>query len=246
MILITTAAYDRDLQPLTVTQLGPGMAMAAPIPLGDFVFSGVWDGGAPISVCGEIEKVPHLIKGIDDGTMVYKFQKIYQAGYQFAYLIIEDQWGEVPGGSGLTRVMSKGGKWHRYDITYSRINTFLDQLELYLGVKVRHTRTRKQTVKIMQDLYMMFQKPPSEHSSLNRFYEPPITEVRGWLDRVPSFERRVFKEIEGIGWKLSKEVEKKFPTVRQAAEARLTDWMDIPGIGVEIGSRAVQQLNGPK
>jgi ERCC4-type nuclease len=125
---------------------------------------------------------------------------------------------------------------------YHRFDGYLSELGLYLGVLVKRTQSPEETVAVIRSLWQLFQQPPSKHSSLESFYvqPPPRTDL---LFRRPTFLRRVAKEIDGVGWDKSIEVERRFRSVREMANAPKSEWLKIPGIGEKTANRAVQELS---
>lgn len=135
-------------------------------------------------------------------------------------------------------------KWYTPEPTmaYSRWDEYLSEIDILMGIPVKRSQNVKETAAIVRSLWSLFQKPPSQHSSLEVFYRQPPPRVD--LYQQPGFLRRVVKEIDGIGWDRSREVEALYRSVHTLCHATVKDWMKIPGIGKVTATRAVQQLNG--
>ena len=100
----------------------------------------------------------------------------------------------------------------------------------------------KETAAQVKALWALYQKPPSEHSSLKSIYTTPVP-GRNLLLR-PSLVRRIAKELTGIGWQRSGDVDEKFKSVREMVAATEKDWLKIPGIGKKTAKSVVSALNG--
>jgi len=248
LIYVTEQPNDADL----VKELG-SMAIAAPIPHGDIIFFGVWEDDdynvVPIRVCNERKKIGDMASCIITGRYLAQAQAAHEAGMDQLILTVE---GSIrPGINGEL----ESGRW-RYtngkakyvwesvvpDIQYSRFDQYLTEVCLYLGVMVKRSADVKETAAQVKATWLQFQKPPSSHSSLKSIYSMAIPHVE-FLNR-PSLVRRMAKEIQGIGWERSGDVDKRFKTVLEMVSASEKDWMDIPGIGKKTAGGAVSSLNG--
>ena len=58
--------------------------------------------------------------------------------------------------------------------------------------------------------------------------------------------RMVAKELPGIGWGRSQDVDKAFRSVREMVAADEKTWLGIPGIGKGIAGKVVRALRGGK
>jgi ERCC4-type nuclease len=221
MIFLTTAANDQDL-----VKHFRGMGVTAPIPYGDFIFSGVWTGGERISVCGERKHIPDLIQCINDGRHLEQIRGAREAGFRFIFLVVEDIYREDSSGGVEYR---RGQTWRTTNIECHRIDSYLFQLQYYSGITCFRTSTPRETAHLVINLHNMFQRPPEDHTSLNHIYTPPLPVVP--LDGKASLLRRVAKELPGVGWELSGRAEKEFGSVREMINADEERWENIDKIG---------------
>jgi ERCC4-type nuclease len=242
MILLTTAVNDKDL----VKPLG-GMAIRVPIKHGDMMWESCpgWHRPEAVDlsytaigkVTVERKHIPDLMDCIDDGRHLQQVRAAHEAGFHFYILVVEDTWREARDG---TVEYQRKGKWRTHgNIQFSRVDAYLNELHYLMGVHVKHTRTVKQTARVVLDLYRMFQTPPDEHSSLKKFYTPPTPTM---LMAKPSLLRRVAKELKHISWERSIEVEKEFSGVRDMVNAGAERWAKLDGFGEVIVESVQKEL----
>ena len=248
-IYITNEPNDRDL----LKQLGT-LAQSYELKCGDINFLANWIDGEQVWTWGERKKLSDLVTcALDSGRLLRQVQDAYQAGFKFLFLIIEAIYRRSPT-TGLLEVR-KGSTWVEYHINpknpktstvqYSRISGYLNQLRYYLGVQVYHTASVRETALTILDIYSMFQTPPEEHSSLKQFATTPEP-VASFLQK-PSLIRRMAKELPGIGWDRSKDIEAELVTARQLcrvlAEGDMGRLIEIEGIGKGIISKIGSELD---
>ena len=232
MIYLTTAANDKDL----LKPLGD-LAVTAPIPYGDFIFTGVTevDGQTqPVKVCGERKKMGDMVNCIDDGRHVAQMQAANEAGFDYYFLVLESVWRTDKGGQVQYR---RGRNWVPTGMHRTRLEAYLNQLHYLLGVQVKQSANVKETAAVIKGVYQFFQT--TEHSSLKKFYTSPVS---GLLLKPPSLVRRVAKELPGIGWERSLLVEETFDSVRTMVNAPLEEWLEIEGIGKGIATKVQEEL----
>ena len=232
MILLTTAANDQDL----LRYFG-GIAIAAPIPLGDFIFEGLWVGGEQIDILGERKKIPDLIQCINDGRHLNQVRGAREGGFRFIFLVVEDIYRESNDGMVEYR---RGTVWRSTNMEYHRMDSYLLQLDYYSGVSVFRSSHPKETAHRVINLYHMFQKPPESHKLLEGFYSAPAPVVP--LNGRPSLVRRVAKELPGVGWELSGRAEMEFRSVREMVNADESRWEKLDKVGPGKSKRIIESL----
>jgi len=91
----------------------------------------------------------------------------------------------------------------------------------------------------------MFQTSPEDHSSLKQFATSPEP-VASFLQK-PSLIRRIAKELPGIGWDRSKDIEAELGSARELcrvlADGDMTRLMEVEGIGKGITGRIESELD---
>jgi len=242
-LYITNEPNDKDL----VKALPDSIAYE--LKCGDINHQGYWVAGEQIWIWGERKKLSDLVTcALDSGRLLRQVQEAHQAGFKFLYLIVEATYRESPV-TGLLEVRkpirgAKGqGTWTAYHINprdsksatvpYSRIRGYLNQLRYYLGVHVYHTASVKETAATVMGIYGMFQVPPESHNTLKQFATTPEP-VASFLHK-PSLIRRMAKELPGIGWDKSHDIELELKTAKELcrvlAEGDREKLLGIPGIG---------------
>ena len=248
MIYVTEAQNDNDLANI----LG-SMAIRCPIPHGDILFFGKWEdkdcAEIVIRVLMERKKISDMANSVITGRYLSQVQAAHDTGIDHQILVVE---GDIRSGDdGLLEIPH----WRREDgktkriwepvtptIQYSRFDQYLSEIHLFTGIMVKRSADVKETAAQVKAMWLLYQKPPSEHSSLKSIYSPPVPHTE-FLAR-PSLVRRVAKELDGIGWERSGEVAKRFADIRQMVEATEKDWLSVPGIGKITAKRTVMALNG--
>lgn len=229
MIKVSDADGSRELFPL----FHDGCSLEH-LEHGDFTFYGIWEDDEVVSVCIERKRLLDLIQCMHDGRHMDQVRAAANAGFDFMFVFFEIDIGEyrIDPDRDLQWVhKGRNGQWYplKPKVDFIRTENYLNQLELYLGVRRRDTLGPMQTVASVMALHDMFQLPPSEHKSLERFrvMAPPRLDLLG----KPTLLRRVAKELPGIGWDRSQAVEDKFGSVLKMTEASVEDWESILGIG---------------
>ena len=242
ILYCTTAPNDADL----VRALGP-TALAIPVPFGDVCFFGASDTGDPLRIVVERKRISDMANSVIGGRYLYQAQRAHEAGFDVLVLIVEGQMRpspddgsvEVPGWDAATG--RKGWKQLVPAISYSRFDQYLTELDYIAGIMVKRSRDVRETAAMVKALWLNFQTPPSRHHSLRRIYTAPVDHA---LLVRPSLVRRVAKELDGIGWERSADVARRFPTVKAMADADVSDWESIPGVGKKVAMRAVSSIRG--
>ena len=239
-IFVTEAPNDRDL--LQVLQSVGMNAISAPIPHGDAVFFGVWADSTACRVCIERKQLGDMVSCILSGRYLQQAATAYDAGFEHLVLIPEGTRRRdanngllmVPHGRGWTPTVP--------EIEYDRFENYLDQLSVYGGVLVKRSRDVTETAAYIRILHSMFQSAPEDHDSLHKIYSEPYPGPVS-LFHPPSLLRRIAKELPGIGWKRSAEVEKSFGSVRDMIAADARRWTQIRGIGSKIAEGVVAAVS---
>jgi len=198
-ILIAHAPNDPFNQDL-IPWIGD-LAIPTSLPFGDLNFWGVWTDWVTTRICVERKKLLDIVDCVlNSGRHMKQVQDAHEAGFEFIYIIVEGIYRPSPA-TGLIEVR-KGKSWVPMshlsprsrpgtipDLEYSRLDSYLNQLDLYLSVRSKHSANASETARMVIDLYTLFQKPPEDHTSLRQFYTPPDA-YASFLSR-PSLIRKV-------------------------------------------------------
>lgn len=247
LFLCTTAPNDADL----VAALSPN-AETVPIPYGDCIFTGINDSGKKVHVLVERKHVGDMAQCIIGGRYMSQLQTAHAAGFDTLVLIIEDRYAmdyetgllTTPGWMAFSGKDGKGkAGWVpvKPNIAFQRFDQFLTELSLFIGVVVKHTENVKGTANVIRSLYNLVQVPPSKHTSLRTMYNHTDAQV---LLTKPSFNRRVARELDGIGWDKSGVIAASFNSVHDMCHASVKDWQKLNGIGKPLAESVSKELNG--
>lgn len=257
VIYCTDKLNDADV----VKELG-SLAVVVPVNFGDYLIFGIAENGKEdnqVRVLTERKKIHDLVSSIITGRYLSQVQAAHDAGYEIFVLIyeVEDMrpspidgnievkvWERVYNQSSKkTQLKHVWKPLSPQNISYSRFDQYLTELAFDAKIIVKRSRDYKETAAIIKAIWLNFQEPRRKHSSLQTIYtsSPPTA-----LLHKPSLLRRMSKELKGIGWERSLEVEHHFESVRAMVNADVKEWESIPNIGRITAQKAVASLNGIK
>jgi len=194
----------------------------------------VWEELRAIRVCGERKKISDLVQCITiTGRHLKQVQDAREAGFEFIFLVTEGLY--RPGENGELEVR-EGNRWVPYypAIEYYRVDSYLNELQWYMGVVVKRSSSPRETARLVLDMYRLFQEPPEQHDSLKRFYSIPAPmRYRDWKKK-PSLLRRVAKEFKLVGWERSEAIDQSFSSVAEFVNADRERLERVEGIGKGI------------
>lgn len=223
------------------------LAIRCPVPHGDVCFFGVWEddsGPVPIRVSLERKKINDLVNSITTGRYLAQAQAAYAAGFHKLVLVVEGI--ARSGRGGLVEVPHKKGWMPTIPpIPYSRFDQYLSELSLYADITVKRTQSVTETAAVIKALWALFQKPPSEHSSLKSIYSAPPPGAVEFMFK-PSLVRRVAKEFDGIGWGRAADTDKHFKSVVGMVNADVDEWEKIAGIGRKTATQVVASVRATR
>jgi ERCC4-type nuclease len=198
------------------------------------------------SVGVERKKLEDLLSSMQSGRLAGSQLIGLTNTYDVVYLIIEGLW-RVGADGRLEKLKGYKKKSWRPVVLGKRgymakeLDSFLNTLQLKVGVLVRESGTARHTAMMIRNLYGWYQK--DDHTSHLAIHKNRFRDEDVLLSR-PSLLRRVAAELDGVGWKRSLEVSKVFQSVSELSRATEKDWLAIPGIGKTIAKRVVAEIQG--
>lgn len=177
--------------------------------------------------------------------------------YHFTFLLIEGLVRVDPSDGSLQSGKEvKDGKltcwlpagWGRDRGTYTTYTKMELSLRLLTTVHVVHTANATETAWWLHGAYMWSQKSWTAHTSVlgieTSIARDGIQNALITSDR--TMRRQIFASLPGIGWAKSARVSRYFPSVKQAASADETQWMQALGLkkGKITARRIIGFLNG--
>jgi ERCC4-type nuclease len=199
-----------------------------------------------LAVGVERKKLEDLLSSMQTGRLAGSQLIGLTSSYDVVYLIIEGLW-RVGADGVLEKLKGRKKRYWRPVILGKRkymareLDSFLNTLQLKVGVLVRESGTARHTAMIIRNLYGWYQKDDHiSHLAIhkNRFRDEDVLLTR------PPLIRRIAAELDGVGWKRSLAVAKRFDSVAELARAREAEWLEIPGIGKTIAKRVVREIQG--
>jgi ERCC4-type nuclease len=217
---------------------------------GDVAFCGRGPGGMPHTVGIELKRASEVLDVILSARLAGRQLVNMQESYDEIWVCVEGNWRANQ--YGVLELQHPKGYWFE---PRGRRWMFRDVQQYLISVgriaRLWHTSSHEETIQwIAAQWHWWTDKAYDEHSTLKTFVDykgravgDPKEPKTAMLQR-PTFERRVAKEIEGVGWERSIEVVQAFETVASMVAATEADWRKVPGIGPKIAADARAQLHG--
>jgi ERCC4-type nuclease len=209
---------------------------------GDACFDGCGPDG-PIYIGVEIKKIHDALQCMGDGRFAgHQLPGLIQS-YDRIWVVVEGNW--YPNFSdGILRMAGRSGKTREVGFgnrrfMYRDIDHWLTTMEVRAGIRVRRTRDRIETARVVADLASWWSKDWGDHRGHLALHED---QPDGAILIKPSLCRKVAAQLPGIGWKRSGDVAAKFKTVQAMVAAQTIDWESIPGIGSGIAEKVWNAL----
>lgn len=258
MILVDRAVGSFELQSL-IQRFGVQCEKTG-LDSADAVFEGFGPEGQTL-IGVERKKIQDALDCVETGRLGgFQLPKMRKT-YKFCFVIIEGVWKPDTRHGFLLRQIDKGDgrpwwseKGHGGRIEkYSKLRRYLFSLTM-AGAHVLYTRDITHTAYDICELYHWFSKPWDKHTSMQQMYSGY------WWDRQtghseelmmiptisgkPSLVRRWAACLDGIGVKMSADVERVFTTPRALANADEDELMKVPGVGLKTAGDIVRQILG--
>lgn len=228
----------------------------ATLPYGDLAFEGNGPSGR-CSIVIERKRIEDLIASMQSRRLSGHQLPGMAETYDYCYLIVEGMWrpdqdGCVQTGWGrLDGSVHWGGGWiypkGKKPMHYRAIDNYLSTLELQAGVIVRRTLTADETVFVAVDLYHWWNdKQWSEHSAHVAVYAPadpklgPGRRIHLAMREVSLCEKWAM-QLPGIDAK-ARQVAQHFHSAQAMANAGVSDWIAIQGIGPVTAKKVVREI----
>ena len=238
IILVDSRVGSKHLAPL----LGP-LATLVQLEYGDACFSG--SGGITVGV--ECKTVLDALGCMHSGRLADRQLPGMMASFDIRYLVIEGLYRAEPGSGILQYYKGELGKWGRWqDATTGSKRKMYDAFEKWLhsmaelsGTRLEKTPNTEGTASLLLSLFRWWNS--DEHKSFRVLDETIDTEA-ALLSR-PTRTRRIAALLPRIGWKRSKEIVRRFPTVRQMVDANLEDWLWEGHIAIDTAKEIMAALH---
>jgi ERCC4-type nuclease len=176
---------------------------------GDFAFLGRGEKGAEVSIGVEHKKLADLVSSLEGRLPGHQLPGLV-TDYDRPYLIIEGEWTHDKDGKAVSFIKDTHRKRKVPGIPQGAVA--FEQRLLCLatrgGLHIRHTNTRRDSVRFLIALYRYWtDKDLDQHKSHLAIHAPDMDSALG----IPvSPFRRAVAQLPGIGFKTSAAVEKQF------------------------------------
>lgn len=208
-----------------------------------------WIGNGPngdVDIGVERKTVGDLINSISTGRLSGHQIPGLTSRYYRSYLIIEGRTRENACTGELE--VEVRGKWTTLDrggrrFSWKGMWAYLTTIETMTGITIRETENIRHTASLIKALHDWWQKPWDKHTGHLLMYKPRDRTAAMGMGK-PSLVRRVAAELPAIGWVRSRDVEKKFKTIKSMVDATVDDWRSIPGIGAVTAKTVVEAIHG--
>ena len=215
------------------------------LPFGDCNSHGLWVAGEPIKWLDERKSLGDIVSCIETGRYLHQWQRARDAGWtnQYLYAEVVGQYQEDYK-TGFAKI-KRGRKWVvlQPEIPANLIDSFLMEVEDYLGVRVIRTRSVKETARLIARRYILYRRPPESHQALHKIFTPAVVN-KDLMDlfSTPSISRKALAQLPDIGWDRSKDIEEHFGSIKRWVNATEEEWMEIDGIGKKITKAAREAI----
>jgi len=218
-----------------VRYLPPGTYKVGQLEFADAAFIGNGE-ASPILVGIERKTLRDLVTSMETGRLSGHQLPGLLASYGVVYLIVEGIGRDHEG-----RYQHFAGRvWTDLGIPAKGLTNYLNTLMVVAGVYVLRSTNEITTANMILHLYDWWQKDWEDHRGHLAFCDP--TPRRLGLFVKPGLLRRVAKELPGVGWERSAEVEKRFGSVAEMIMAAPHEWKEVPGIGKKMAENIYKEL----
>jgi len=217
-----------------VRYLPPGTFKIGRLEFADAAFLGNGEEG-PILVGIERKTLRDLVGSMESGRLSGHQLPGLLASYGVVYLVVE---GIGRDHQGMFQELV-GCKWKDLGLPTKSINNYLNTLTVVAGVHVIRTTYPTSTAEMILHLYEWWLKDWDSHRGHLGFCDPVHRKI--FLVK-PGLLRRIAKELPGVGWEKSGEVEKHFSSVAEMILAAPHVWQEVPGIGKKMAKNIYEVI----
>lgn len=221
----------------------------------DLAFPGRGPQESVVMVGLEVKTIGDVVQCMTSGRFAAHQLPGLIANYEEPWLIIEGHW--RPSADGSLEVRSGSDSRHywfklktgRREWMWREVQGWVCTMMTLGGIRVWQTHDRNETARACASIYHWWvDKAFEDHKSLQTFldYKGSMGSRKGQaaMLRAPSFARRIYKELPGVGWERSLLAEDAFSCVQDAVNADVSSWARIDGIGPKTAEKIVRALKG--
>ena len=232
MILVDPRAGSKEL-------IGPLLAAGLPVEathldFGDIAFLGRGEAGKQVFIGLEHKKLADLVGSLNSARLAGHQLRGMVDTYDRPHLIIEGEWDHDATGRVIVRgplgfAPLKGAPFA------TELEKRIITLETRGGLRVRWTRTQKETVRYVSALYRWWtDRDLDSHTSHLAVHSPDLDRA---LKTPLTLKRQVAAMLPGIGFQKSEAVDKHFASIWEMFNAATVEWQQVEGIGKTLATR---------
>ena len=235
----------------------PGESEPMMLESGDIAFFGNGPDGQVWWIGIEYKQLEDIVGCIKSGRFTGTQLPAMMHTYDMSFLLVE----------GIPRPDRNTGQLVRYrgkltyglGLSYQAFDNFLTSVNVFSSLAgkpcvVKMASTDYETVKMIRDIYTLFQKPWEDHTSISR---PDLTKIQRVsydleVEQIkpddPEYAkywlRKALFQIKGVGWDLAGTLADKFTTMEAALKVSQKEWESIDRVGKGLAKRAFEALHG--
>ena len=234
----------------------PGECEAVTLEFGDIMFSGNGpDGDWLIGI--EYKSLEDIVGCIKSGRFTGTQLPGMMTVYDICFLLVE----------GIPRPDRQSGQLVRYrgkaiyglGLPFQAFDNFLTSVNVFSSLAgkpciVKMASTEYDTVKMIRDIYLLFQKPWDEHKAMSRpdltkiqrvSYDLAVAKIEPSDPEYPRYLlRKQLFQVQGIGWDLAGTMAEHFGTMELALQASQKDWESLERVGKGLAKRIYEGMHG--
>lgn len=238
MLLVDRRAGSKDLIKPLRKVLGDSKVEEASLDFGDVAFAGRGAKDTPLDIGIEFKTIGDITQCCRDGRFAGHQLPGMRKTYDHSWLMIEGQWKHDDTGF-ITTYQGPHRGWRALPgkMRASEFEKHVLTFELCGGVHVRYTNSRADSVRAIVNLFRWWtDKTLDSHTSHVAIHTPVA------IGPVSDFRRAVMS-WPGIGFKMSKAVEKMFGgNLKSAVMLNAAEWAEIETEGRRFGLVNAQKL----
>ena len=235
----------------------PGECESLLLDAGDIAFFGEGPDNSPWYIGLEYKQLADIVQCIKSGRFTGTQLPGMMRLYDMCFLLIEG----IPKCDEDGQLVSYKGRnvTYRMGLSYQAYDNFLTSIAMFSALAgkpciVKTAASEKETIKIIRDQYLLFQKKWEDHNAISR---PDLTKIQhvtydlsvipvapGDPDYPKHVLRKAVFQVDRIGWDVAGVIAEKFGTLENALAAGQKEWQTIDHVGLVMADRVYRAFHG--